>query len=253
MTPNNPYYVSPEARQHWKDGYSIAKDNWDSARDIAKKEGYWNNVKGQMRSEWKETKADLKSGKINNPWFNDNAENISAGISTGVAAFAGGSEMFNSIQDSINEYRDMEIKGADTEINGVPTYAGVTDIRKQYESIDPNDAGKGLIGQGAMTGAQVGMGLMSINPIVGGIATGVGALAGTIVGAFGKNKAKNEAEKAKGEARQKFLAGQESYNADVESYFQGIDTNRATNQGERNRQSRMYGLNQYNDPFRSVI
>ena len=229
----NPYYNNPQGISLSEGYQQLGSYEPPTAKDIG--------------SRMKDLK---KANKRNNPWLANNATAIGGAALEGVA---GGIDMFNNIQGSINEYRDMKIINPETEVNGVPTYAGVSNVQSQYESINRDDAGKGLVAQGAMTGAKAGMGLMAINPVVGGIAAGVGALVGGIAGAFGKNKAKKEADKAKQEAKDRFMAGQQSYNEDVEDYYGGVDAKRADIQGERNYQSRLYGLNQFRDPFRSIV
>jgi len=70
---------------------------------------------------------------------------------------------------------------------------------------------------------------------------------------FGKNKTKDEAEKAQDRAQETFLASQQNYNEDVGDYYQGVDAQRQEAQGERNYAKRLYGMNQYKDPFQSLL
>jgi hypothetical protein len=224
-------------------------------RDRRNVEGY---DRGALRDEYRQQRADIRAARRANKGKNEDKFGEFMGkaspyIGAAVEGAVLGADYFGDVRDSINEYRDMEFQPAETMIGGVPTYGGVSDIGSQVRSIDINEAGKGLIGQGALTGAQIGLNLMAVNPVVGGIATGVGALAGTIAGAFGKKKAKTEAEEAIERGQQQFTAAQSRYNEGVEDYFDEVDAQRGQIQGDRNYQSRMYGLNQYNDPFRSIV
>jgi hypothetical protein len=190
-----------------------------------------------------------------NPWFK--SEGFEMGADIGMAALSAAPQAVEygmDVVDSINEYRDMKFNPADVTIDGVPSYQGVSRIGSQVRGIDVDDAGKGLIAKGAMTGASIGGSIgMAASPIGGLIGAGAGAIAGVVGGLFGRKKAKNEAEEAIERGQQQFMVSQNKYNEGVEGYFDDVDMQRASIQGERNRQSRQFGLNQFRDPFRSIV
>jgi hypothetical protein len=174
-------------------------------------------------------------------------------VGAGLEALTGGIDLFSSARSAIDQYRDMDINSPETEVNGVPTYAGVADLQNTADAIDPNEAGKGLGLQGLATGAKAGSGLFAVNPLVGGIATGVGAIIGGVAGLFGRNKAREEAEMKKREADSKFMLAQQGYNEDVGDYYTSVDQQRSERQGQINEANRIYGMRNYNDPFRSIV
>ena len=184
-----------------------------------------------------------------NPYFNDMAGKV-----TGTVQAAGGALAFGQgLKDEINRFRDASFVEADTMIGGIPSYTGVSALQGQYSAVRESEAGKGLIGGGAMAGASLGASVGSFFPGLGtAIGAGIGAIAGTITGIFGKKKAKKEKAKAEKRAHEALVESQEDYNVDVGGYFEDITSDRMQAQSERAYQRRLYGTN-ITDPFASII
>lgn len=141
-----------------------------------------------------------------------------------------------------------------TQEGAMPSIGGVSALRGQYTAIDPETAGKGLVGKGAMAGAQLGGAIGSAIPGVGTLfGAGAGALAGTIAGLFGKKSAEKSAEQAEMKGKMAFQQAQQDYNVDVADYYTGVQEQRQDIQAERAYQQRVYGLGNFNSPFASVI
>ena len=101
---------------------------------------------------------------------------------------------FASLYGAERDFYDREVTGRDVEVGGVPTYSGVSSLRQEAGAINVGEAGKGLVGQGALSGLKAGMAVGSLfTPLGSAIGAGVGALAGTIGGLFAKKKVKSEA------------------------------------------------------------
>jgi hypothetical protein len=174
------------------------------------------------------------------------AQAVGMGIE-GIASFA------NLYGAERNMY-DKTIRERDVTFGGVPTYTGVSSIRQEQAAIDAGQAGKGLIGQGAMSGAKVGAAVGSFFPGLGTvIGAGAGALAGTIGGLFAKKKVKREAEELKAEGRQAFEQTQQDYNRVIGDYYGDVDQSRQAAQDERNYQQRAFNIDNRLSPFSGVI
>ena len=187
--------------------------------------------------------VDIKGVDIPKPSKNPWIGNVVGGAIEGIGA---GANIFNDIRSEVDRYRDAKFNQADTEINGVPNYSGVSNLNQQAQDINPDDAGDGLVLNSAIKGLNAGKSF-------GFIGAGVGAVGGAIAGLFGKKKAKEEAELAQGRAQDAFQTSQDNYNEDVGDYYQGVDAQRQDTQGDRNYAKRIYGVNQYNDPFQSLL
>jgi len=199
MAKNNPYYNNPQSLGV---NYTSVGSGGISPLSYNSLDNYESPISEQELTrgmERAQNRLDLKGAKaVKNPWMNSElAGKIAGGVTGGLEIAATSADIFGDIQSSINEYRDMRFQNADTMINGVPSYSGVSGIGQQANGIDPSNAGKGLVGQSALKGAMAGSSLMAINPIVGGVATGIGAIGGAIAGAFGKNKAQMRQRKRK--------------------------------------------------------
>jgi len=208
-----------------------------------------------------------------NPWMNNDVAGKIGGIANAasglVEGIGGAVELGRQLNEPIDYYNDMKFSVGDTEVNGVPSYAGVAKTQKELGAIDPKLAGKGAgmtgfkggASVGASIGGAIGGGVGAIGGItalpLGAIGAGVGAVAGGIggwiAGMTKKGKAAKAAYEAQQRAQKELKRGQNEYNEDVEDYYDTVDTKRQTSQGEQNRASRRYGTAQYNDPFRSIL
>ena len=220
-------------------------------------------------------KYDLKqqmttsTGVNNNPYFNKPVEEAAkntgswgSAINAAVSGIAQGVELNEELNAPREYFEDMKFQTADTEVNGVPSYGGIANIRKDLNAIDVEAATRGMemkgASQGASIGASVGGAVGTAVPVIGNV---VGAIGGAVIGGtaglIAANSKKGKAAKAAAEAlergQNKLAIGQEKYNTTVEDYYGGVDINRAASQREQNRSQRLYGLNQYRDPFRSII
>ena len=196
------------------------------------------------------------------------------GVAQGVGGMIEGGVMIAELNRDLNAPREyfegIKPQAADTMINGVPSYSGVSSLGSEYSAIDHEAATKGMelkgVGGGAKAGAAIGGGagavVGTIVPVIGNVVgaavgTAVGAGIGAGVGWLASHTKKGKAQIAAMEAQQRvskqFLASQENYNEDVEDYYGGIDAQRQETQAERNYAQRLYGVNQYNDPFRQLL
>ena len=217
----------------------------------------------------------------NNPWFGSEgmqkfgniAGNVMAGVgaaSEGIGGRGAAVDLNRELNSSIDYYEEMQFRGGETMIGGVPSYSGISDLQQEVGAIDPDLALKGMgmkgFSGGAAAGASIGgavgagVGLATAGTLslpFAAIGSGVGALAGGIGGWISGMTKKGKASKAAYEAQvrgnKEIVAKQGEYNEDVGDYFDTIDQNRQENQGQRNYSQRMYGLGQYNDPFRSIV
>ena len=181
------------------------------------------------------------------------------------------SDLHQQQQGVVDQFNDMEFTNAETMVNGVPSYSGVSAIGQELGAIDSDAATRGMgmkgfsggAAAGASIGGAIGAGVGAVGGAgiaalpLGAIGTGVGALAGGIGGWIGgmtkKGKAAKAAYKAQQKGMRKFNAAQGEYNEDVGEYYDQVDTQRQQAQGERSYAQRQYGLNQYSDPFRSIV
>ena len=174
------------------------------------------------------------------------AGNIAGGVE-GVASF------FNAFGQE-KDFYDRNIQSRDVMFGGVPTYGGVSSARQEAGAIDPNVAGKGLVGQGALAGGKLGATVGSfVGPWGTAIGAAVGGLAGTIGGLFAKKKVKGDAEDLKTEATSKFKQTQGRYNEVIGDYYEGVDTSRAGAQADRNYRNRVFNIDNRVSPFSRTI
>ena len=194
-------------------------------------------------------KSGTQASENMNPYYND-----VAGKASGILSSIGTAAQFGvEMKDQISQYSDMSFKEANTLIDGVPSYGGVSALNKKVGAIDVDEAGKGLIGKGVIAGAQMGASVGALGTPMGSlIGAGVGAAVGLGTGVFGKKKAENEANEAMQRGQRKVMTAQTQYNDDVEDYYGGIDANRQQSQQERNYQNRLTSVN-VNDPFASIL
>jgi hypothetical protein len=236
-------------------------------------EGYQQNIQAPA-SATSQMNASLKSRpKGNNPFF-QKAGKVAGGIAAGAEGLMTGIgqavDTHNQLQAPIDYFNDMKFSNAETMVNGVPSYGGVSEIGSEVGAIDAEAASRGMGLTGFKGGAAAGS---SIGGAVGGIAgsaiagvgavplgaigAGVGAVVGGTVGWIKGMTKKGKADKAAYEAqirgRKKFNLAQNQYNEDVGDYYDTVDENRQDTQGERNRAKRQYGLASYNDPFKSIV
>jgi hypothetical protein len=178
----NPYIQQQrDVRRDYRDRRNVEGYDRGALRDEYKAQ------RGEIRDTMRADKAAAMAAGTFNPWFKSDGFQTGAGMAmAAIQSLPQALDYGASITDSINEYRDMEFQPAEVMMDGVPVYGGVSDIGSQVRSIDINEAGKGLIGQGAATGASMGAAIGSAaSPLGGLIGAGIGALAGTITGAFG--------------------------------------------------------------------
>jgi hypothetical protein len=184
-----------------------------------------------------------------NPYYSDMGSKVSGATSSIASAV----EFGQDLKGEIDRFRDAEFQEADTMVGGLPSYAGVSYAAGNYRGVKGAEAGKGLIGKGALTGAGVGATVGSfIGPWGTLIGAAAGAIVGTVTGIFGKKAAKREQVKAVERAGGAFRKSQSDYTEDVEDYYGDIDTERQAAQQERSYQRRLYGTN-ITDPFASII
>ena len=142
---------------------------------------------------------------IKNPFFNKDASALLAIPD----ALISGIGFAQDMGEKINYYRDMMFRDPNVTQNGFPNYSGVSNLRGDVASIQPDQAGKGFLGQGAMTGLKAGVTIGSMfSPVGAGIGAAVGALAGTLGGLFGRKKARQAAGEAKQEGLETFQQAQ---------------------------------------------
>lgn len=184
------------------------------------------------------------------------AANSAANIA-GLADSLGASLGFaKNISAAGKKYSDMVFQQPDnlTERGDMPSFAGLASLSGQVQSVDPNEAGKGLVGQGVQTGIQAGSSIGALaGPLGGAIGAGIGGLVGLTAGLFGKKSAKKKAEDALTRGQEAFSEAQDTVNEQVQDYYTGVGAQRQDIQGDRSYQQRMYGLGNFNSPFASII
>ena len=174
---------------------------------------------------------------------------------------AGGVEGVASFFNAFGQEKDFynrDIQTRDVMFGSRPTYSGVSSARQEAGAIDPNIAGRGLVGKGAMAGGKLGatIGGFATGPLApfgSAIGAGVGALVGTIGGLFAKKKVKGDAEDLKTEATSKFKQTQGRYNEVIGDYYEGVDTSRAGAQADRNYRNRVFNIDNRVSPFSRTI
>lgn len=275
MATNNPYYSAPQAQ-----GTGFNVGGYSPNQSVTLQE--------MPRTEYSKKQQRQANRANRNPWLGEGgrlseffgsegmtkAGNIVAGVGqsvegvmTGVGAAI---DTHHSLNAPIDYFNDMEFASSDVTIDGVPSYAGVSKIGSEVRGIDADAVTRGMgltgfkggVSAGAAIGGGIGAGVGlatagTLSAPLAAIGSGVGALAGGTIGWIKGMTKKGKADKAAYEAYQrgieKHKVAQNKYNEGVEDYFEGVDTKRATIQGEQNRQSRMFGLNQFRDPFRSIV
>jgi hypothetical protein len=211
------------------------------------------NVQGTV------TSTDIMAGAKKRPagastyYGGGNSSENMGGIADSLGAALG---FAGNIRDVNQHYKNMQFLQP-TQLNApgeMPSYSGISGMRKDAYSIDPSTAGKGLVGEGVMAGAKVGATVGSMIPGLGTvIGGGIGAATGLVAGLFGKNAAKKNAEDAQQRGIEAFETAQDDYNLQVGDYYSGVQEKRQDIQGERAYQQRLYGIGNFNSPFASII
>jgi len=216
----------------------------------------------QIRLERREERLDARLGRRearadsdieNNPYYSESVLNDPDFFGNVVGSITTGLGLGSRIKDEMDYYKDMEFgqfSGGNSRFT--PNYGQVSSMRNEVSGIDPGQAGKGLAGQGALTGLKAGATIGSMFPgfgtLIGGAA---GAAGGAIFGAVKKNKIQEEAERKQAEGRIAFGEVQDQFNIDVGNYYKDIDFERQNIEEERSYLSRAGGGS--SSPFQSLI
>lgn len=104
-------------------------------------------------------------------------------------------------------------------VGGRPQYT-LGSIVTQASNFNRKDYGRGLVGQGAATGLQIGA-----NPLLmgatGGLSAPIGAAVGAIGGLIGQGAKRNKAEQMQQERMANIQAAQTQFNTQQKDYTQG--------------------------------
>lgn len=157
-------------------------------------------------------------GKLRN-YFDTNpyAENIGQATMGAVGLYG----MYSNISDVIQAQKEYEYN--------IPTLMSANPYDRPAYSLggawqenanfNPEDAGKGLIGQSAISGASSGGAIgSSLGPIGGLVGAGAGAVVGAVSGLFGKKAAVRNARLAKEREYNKLKKAQSEYNVESAQY-----------------------------------
>jgi hypothetical protein len=138
-------------------------------------------------------------------------------------------EMGANIAGAVNEAKDINTTSPEAIIDatGQPQY-NLGQFSAEVGSINKKDYGKGLIGQGAMSGAKAGM------AVGGPIGAGIGAVGGAIVGLVGRGIARRKAERQKRKAEQNLKTSQQEFNTANTTFQQQQLAKQAYNDSESN-------------------
>ena len=212
---------------------------------------FWNGGAG-ITSGMPAMKPQMKS--LSGNYYNNavSAQQV-AGVADSIGAVLGFAENINMAG---KRYSDMVFQQPDQrgERGMMPSLSGYGRLVSQTAGIDPSKAGKGLVGQGALTGMKLGATVGSFLPGFGtAIGAGVGAVAGTIAGLFGKKNASNKAEEAQQKGILAMNEAQDTINTQVQDYYTGVGQQRQNIQADRAYQQRVYGLGNFNSPFASIV
>lgn len=184
----------------------------------------------------------------NNPYYNESLMKGTQIADSITGSLAAGIGLGDRIKSEMDFYRDFNVSGGIDDTG--PYYNQVSQLRQETAGLEPDEAGKGLVGQSAMTGAKIGGSLAAINPVLGAVGAGVGAVGGAIFGAVKKNKIQDEATSAKNKALAKLAGAQKKFNTNTSDYYKNVTGKRQQQQEDRSYLSRSMGGS---SPYQSLI
>jgi hypothetical protein len=137
-----------------------------------------------------------------------------------IQGITGAASIFMDNHNAIQQAKGINTNVASpySDAYGRPIYNLGEDVARM-QGINPKDAGKGLIGRSAVTGASTGAAIGSVIPGVGtAIGAGVGAVVGAGAGLIGRTRARNKARDRKKTLGTNIQAAQYGFNDASNNY-----------------------------------